>query len=213
MVSFASSTDGGEQIIAEQDRTLLIILGLNGVIGPNVLFNVEPMALKIDLELATLPKRVDIHVHPRCNLIPKLVTMDHAQLMEDGVIGVSGVNARFHVEVGKIPEHVLVTTLHQNMVAPIALVTLPKQDLVTKTLAQLMVDSASGMNGQHALLSVAVEIKQGQDDVTTLFQNSVVWSVMETLLNVNVATWIHVHHLVQLNDFKKFQFLLKTLEK
>ena len=54
--------------------------------------------------------------------------------MEDGVIGVIGVNARFHVEVGKIPDHVCVTTLHQNMVEPIALVMLAKQDLVTKTL-------------------------------------------------------------------------------
>ena len=76
-----------------------------------------------------------------------------------------------------------------------------------------MEDSVSGMNGQHALLNVAVEIKQGQDDVTTLFQNSVVRSVMETLQNVNVATWIHVHHLVQLNDFKKTQFLLKTFDR
>merc|ERR1712203_341323 len=115
-----SSTDGGVQIIVEQDRILLIILGLNGVIVRNVLFNVEPMALKIDLDIAILPKRVDILVHPRCNLIHKLVTMDPAQLMEDGVIGASGANARFHVEVGKIPEHVLVTILHQNMVEPIA---------------------------------------------------------------------------------------------
>ena len=57
--------------------------------------------------------------------------------MEVGVIGVSGVNARFHAEVGKIPEYVLVTTLYQNMVVPIALVMLPKQDLVTKTLVQV----------------------------------------------------------------------------
>ena len=42
------------------------------------------------------------------------------KLMAHGVIGVSGVNARFHAEVGKIPEHVLVTILHQNMVEPIA---------------------------------------------------------------------------------------------
>ena len=76
-----------------------------------------------------------------------------------------------------------------------------------------MEDSVSGMNGQHALLNIALGIKQGQIDVTTLFQNSVVWSVMETLQNVNVATWIHVHHLVQLNDFKKTQFILETLEK
>merc|ERR1712112_592379 len=148
MVWFASLTDGGEQITAEQDRIPLIILGLNGVIGQTVLFNVEPMALKIDSELAILPKRVDIHVHPRCNRIPKLAIMDPAQSTEDSV---------------------------------------------------------SGMNGQHAQLNVAVEIKQGQDDVTTLFQNSVVWSVRETLQNANDATWIHVRHLVQLNHFKKTQ--------
>ena len=53
------------------------------------------------------------------------------------MIGVSGVNARFHAEVGKIPEYVLVTTLYQNMVVPIALVMLAKQDLVTKTLVQV----------------------------------------------------------------------------
>ena len=40
--------------------------------------------------------------------------------MEHGVIGASGANAQFHVEVGKIPDHVPVTTLHQNMVEPIA---------------------------------------------------------------------------------------------
>ena len=62
-----------------------------------------------------------------------------------------------------------------------------------------------GMNGHHALLNVAVEIKQGQEDVTILFQNSVAWSAKETSLNANVATWIHVHQLLQLNDFKKFK--------
>ena len=76
-----------------------------------------------------------------------------------------------------------------------------------------MEDSVSGMNGQHALLSVAVEIKQGQDDVTTLFQNSVVWSVKVTLQNANVATWTHVHLLVQLNHFKKTRVILKTLDR
>merc|ERR1712136_165489 len=193
----------GVQIIAEQDRILLIFLGLNGVSGLNDLFNVDLMAVKIDSDIATLPRRVDIHVHLRCNLIPKLVIMDPAQLMEDGVSGVSGVNAQYHAEVGKTPEYVLVTTLYQNMVVPIALVMLAKQDLVTKTLVQSMEDSASGMNGQHVLLNVAVEIKQGQDDVTTLFQSLVVWSVKETLQSANDATWIHVHHLVQLNHFKK----------
>jgi len=83
---------------------------------------------------------------------------------------------------------------------------------VMKTRVQSMEDSASGMNGQHALLNVAVEIKQGRDDATTLFQSSVVWSVKETLQNANVATWTHVHHLVQLNRFKKTRFLLKTLD-
>ena len=68
-----------------------------------------------------------------------------------------------------------------------------------------MEDSASGMNGQNVRLHVAVEIEEDQGDVTTLFQNSVVWSVRETIQNANVATWIHVHHLVQLNHFKNTQ--------
>ena len=75
-----------------------------------------------------------------------------------------------------------------------------------------MEDLANGMNGQHALLNAAVEIKQGQDDVTTLFQNSAVWSVKVTLQNANVATWTLVRHLVQLNHFEKTRFLLKTLD-
>ena len=58
--------------------------------------------------------------------------------MEDGVVGVSGVNARFHVELGNIPEDVPVTNLPQNMKAPIVLVILPKQDqLVTKPRVQV----------------------------------------------------------------------------
>ena len=60
----------------------MIIRGLNGVIGRNVLFNVELMALKIDLDIAILPKRVDIHAHRRCNLTPKLVTMGPAQVSQ-----------------------------------------------------------------------------------------------------------------------------------
>ena len=58
--------------------------------------------------------------------------------MEDGVIGVSGVNAWFHVEAGKKPENVFVTTLNQNMMANIALVMLRKQHRVTKTLVQVI---------------------------------------------------------------------------
>ena len=57
--------------------------------------------------------------------------------MEDGVVGVSGVNARFHVEVEKKPENVAVTILNQKMEVSIALVILRKQDLVTKTSAQV----------------------------------------------------------------------------
>ena len=53
------------------------------------------------------------------------------------MVGVSGANARFHAEMGIIPENAPVTTLHQNMEAPIVLVMLPKQDLVTKTLVQV----------------------------------------------------------------------------
>ena len=74
-----------------------------------------------------------------------------------------------------------------------------------------MEDSVIGMNGHHALLNVAAEIKQGQEDVTILFQNSVAWSAKETSPNANVATWIHVHHLVQLNHLKNMRVLLNTL--
>ena len=58
--------------------------------------------------------------------------------MEDGVSGVSGVNARFHVEVGNIPENVSVTALNQKMKASNVLAILPKQDhVVTKTSVQV----------------------------------------------------------------------------
>ena len=58
--------------------------------------------------------------------------------MEHGVIGMSGVNAQFHVELGNIPENVSVTALHQRMKALIALVMLPKLDhLVTKPRVQV----------------------------------------------------------------------------
>ena len=58
--------------------------------------------------------------------------------MEDGVVGVSGANARLHVELGNIPEDVPVINLPQKMKAPIVLVILPKQDqLVTKPRVQV----------------------------------------------------------------------------
>ena len=58
--------------------------------------------------------------------------------MEDGVSGVSGVNARFYVELGNIPENVSVTALSQKMKALNALVTLLKQDhLVTEPRVQV----------------------------------------------------------------------------
>ena len=56
---------------------------------------------------------------------------------------------------------------------------------------QLMEDLVIGMNGEHAPLSVEVEIKQHPDDVTTLFLNLVVWSVRETIQIANVVIWIH----------------------
>ena len=57
--------------------------------------------------------------------------------MEDGVNGVNGANAPFHVELGNIPELVFVTILNKKIKASIALVMLPKQDLVTMTLVQV----------------------------------------------------------------------------
>merc|ERR1719322_1466308 len=47
---------------------------------------------------------------------------------------------------------------------------------VMRTHAQLMEDSAIGMNGQHALLNAEVETKQELDDATALYQNLVVWN-------------------------------------
>ena len=77
------------------------------------------------------------------------------------MIGVSGASAPFHVEVGKTPDHVPVTTLHQNMVEQIALVMLPKQDLVTKTLVQVSevysyfnVDAKRFKNAEFSRVSV-----------------------------------------------------------
>ena len=62
----------------------------------------------------------------------QLIFLIMYKLMEDGVVGVSGVNARLHVELGNIPEDVPVTNLPQNMKVPIVLVILPKKDqLVT----------------------------------------------------------------------------------
>ena len=58
--------------------------------------------------------------------------------MEDGVVGVTGVNARLHVELGNILEDVPVINLPQKMKAAIVLVILPKQDqLVTKPRVQV----------------------------------------------------------------------------
>merc|ERR1719411_1007998 len=78
---------------------------------------------------------------------------------------------------------------------------------VTRIHAQLMVDLVTGMNGDHALLSVEVEIKQEPDDATILFLSLVGWSVMGTSPIANVVTWIHALQHAQLrwlhteNDF------------
>jgi len=202
MVSFVNLTDGGEQIIAELDRILSIILGRLGVTGVIAQFNVEPMELKNDLGTATHPKRVDTTVLLSCNLTPKLVITDPAQLTEDGEIGVIGANALFLVEVAKILELVPAIVLPQNMVVPIALEMPPKWELVTKILAQSTEDSVTGTNGLLAPWNVEEEIKQETDDVTILSQNSVDWNASAIFQNANVVTWIHVHLNAQHNHFK-----------
>lgn len=58
--------------------------------------------------------------------------------MEDGVHGVSGANVRFHVEAGKVQETVPVTILHHLLAVMIALVMLPKQNLATNSLVQVI---------------------------------------------------------------------------
>ena len=58
--------------------------------------------------------------------------------MEDGVSGVSGVNARLHAILGNIPDSVPVTNLPQHMEARNVLVIPLKQDqLVTKPHVQV----------------------------------------------------------------------------
>ena len=70
--------------------------------------------------------------------LTQFVSLNIFKLMENGLVGVSGVNARFHVEVGNIPDNVHVTPLHQKLKAPIALVMILKQDhLVMKPRAQV----------------------------------------------------------------------------
>jgi len=202
MVSFVNLTDGGEQIIAELDRKPSIILGLLGVTGVIAQFNVELMEPKNDLGTATHPKRVDTTVLLSCNLTPKHVIMDPAQLTEDGEIGVNGASAPFLAEVVKILDIVPVIVLSQNMVVPTVLEMPPKWERVTKILVQSTEDSVTGMNGLHAPLNVEAEIKQETDDVTTLSPNSVDWNASAIFQNANVVTWIHVHLNAQHNHFK-----------
>merc|ERR1719210_2935390 len=80
---------------------------------------------------------------------------------------------------------------------------------VMRTHAQLMEDSAIGMNGQHAQLNAEGETKQGLDDATTLYQNLVVWNARVTLQNANVAIWILVHRLALLKYSEKSLFQIK----
>jgi len=109
-------TVGGELITAELVQTQLIILGLLGETGLSAQCNVGVMEPKNDLGIATHPVMEAIPAHLRCNLMTKRVTMDHAPLMEAGVIGVNGATAQFHAGVEKIPELGPVTVLHLNMV-------------------------------------------------------------------------------------------------
>jgi len=177
MVLFVNLMDGGEQIIAELDRTPSIILGLLGVTGVIAQFSAELMEPKNDLGTATHPKRVDTTVLLSCNLTPKLVITDPAQLTEDGEIGVIGANALFLVEVAKILELVPAIVLPQNMVVPIALEMPPKWELVTKILVQLTVVGVSGAPGQIAPLAVVEELKVDPVSVITLLHNLAVMTV------------------------------------
>jgi len=177
MVSFVNLTDGGEQIIAELDRTPSIILGLLGVTGVIAQFNVELMEPKNDLGTATHPKRVDTTVLLSCNLTPKHVIMDPAQLTEDGEIGVNGASAPFLVEVAKILDIVLAIILSQSMVVPTALEMPAKWEHAMKILAQLMVVGVSGAPGQIVPLAVVEELKVDPVSVITLLQNLAVMTV------------------------------------
>ena len=61
-----------------------------------------------------------------------------------------------------------------------------------------MADSVTGTNGDHALWSVEVEIKQEQGDATILHLSLVDYLVRVTSQIANDVTWIHVHQHAQL---------------
>jgi len=120
------------------------------------------------------------------------------QFMVVGVNGVIGRSVQFPVEGLIRLELVYATT--QLLNSAVMIVQWMAQHLLklkdaTKIRAQSMEGLVPGMNGLLVLSNVVVETKQEQDDVTTLFLNSVGWNAMATLQNANVATWIHVHQL------------------
>ena len=61
-----------------------------------------------------------------------------------------------------------------------------------------MEDLVTGMNGDHALLNVEVEIKQQPGDATTLLLSLVDWIVRVTSQIANVVIWIHALQHAQL---------------
>merc|ERR1719510_592166 len=94
----------------------------------------------------------------------------HVRFMVVGESGLNGTSVQLVVEEQTKEELGYVTILHHNLVEMIALSMVPliqKRKGATRTLAQLMEDLVTGMNGEHALWSVEVEIKQEQDDATT----------------------------------------------
>jgi len=138
------------------------------------------------------------------------------QFMVVGANGLNGKNVQCHVEALIRPELEYVIIQLQNSVAMIVLwmaqVPLKLND-VMKTHAQLMEDSAIGMNGQHALLNAEAETKQELDDATTLYQNLVVWNARVTLQNANVATWILVHRLALHKHSEESLFQIDILKR
>merc|ERR1711981_3732 len=111
----------------------------------------------------------------------------HAQLMVDGVTGLSGTNVQLLVGAHNIAEQGFATTQHQLTVVMTALlmvqVTL-KQKTVEPLHAQLMVYGVTGLSGTNVQLRVGVHNIAEQGFVTIQHQRTV---VMTALLMVQVT--------------------------
>jgi len=135
-----------------------------------------------------------------------------------GENGVLGTNAQLLVEEQTREELVNATIQFLHSVERTVLLMVPwapKARVAMRPHAQLTEDLVTGTNGHHAPLSVAVEIKQGIGDATTLFLSLVDWNAKVISPNANAVIWIPVHHRVlhKLKHTKRCHPMLLTLIK